>query len=214
MIGLRRNWGWVLFSGLVLVSVWVSGLSGADESLEAGKGTPETSLEEARAKAKEAAKEIVRQEEEEGAEKSGGIGAQIGSIIPKGAPAKNVTIPSFEGGVLSSLTEAAVVTFVGDSKDDLEMEDMTIQLFDGDGAVDLVIELETAEYNIPTGLLESDTKAHVKNEQIDLFGDKLIYDTTTRKGKLLRPTMFIFGPEKSKTGEPAEQADTPETPDE
>ncbi|MEM7145879.1 MAG: hypothetical protein AAF591_12150 [Verrucomicrobiota bacterium] len=193
----------------------IAGVMGLGQVLvaeEAGDGGDiEASIEEMREKAKEQAAREAKEAAEAGEERTGGIGEQIGTMMPKGEEARNVTIPSFEGGVLSSLTEAEVVAFSEDSEDDLEMTDMTIQLFDGEGGVELVIELETAGYNIPTGLLESDTKARVKNEQIDLVGDQLIYDTTTRKGKLLRPTMFVFGPDESTKGEDAAAPATPET---
>jgi hypothetical protein len=142
LIGVLRKRGGVFSWSLVVLSLGMVELSMAEELVEGVKGEEGPSVEEVRAKAKEAAEKITQEEEDEAAgKKGGGIGAQIGSIIPQGAPAKNVTIPSFEEGVLSSLTEADLVTFVGDSKEDLEMVGMTIQLFDGEGAVDLVIEL-------------------------------------------------------------------------
>ncbi|MEM8955824.1 MAG: hypothetical protein AAGD22_16840 [Verrucomicrobiota bacterium] len=205
----------VRFSQLACIGVMltlVAGLVGAEEE---GESVEQMSVEEMRAKAKaEADRQAREAADREGGEEGAGFGEQIGGLMPKGEEARNVTIPSFEDGVMSSLTEAAVVAFAEDSKEDLEMTEMTIQLFDGEGEVELVIELETAGYNIPTGLLESDTRARVKNEQIDLVGDQLIYDTTTRKGKLLRPTMFLFGPEAAEEGEQAENTPSEEIQDE
>ena len=126
----------------------------------------------------------------------------IGKLIPEGKASVNVTVPGFSEGILKTLVKAASITRIDDET--LEMIEMFVEVFGTDGKATFSIDMEEATFDMPSGILESSQPTKISNEQFDIVGERLVYDTRSEQGKLLgKVTMYVYssGEEGSKQGE-------------
>lgn len=124
-------------------------------------------------------------------EESKGLQIVMGRLIPEGKPILNATIPDLVKGVLKTLVKAASITRLDD--DTLRMVAMEIEMYNDEGEPDLSISMETATFDMPTGVLESDRPTQLSNDQFDLWGESFLYDSKTRQGKLFgHVTMYLY----------------------
>jgi|GEM_PF-720570 len=119
-----------------------------------------------------------------------GLGS-FGQLLPMGRKNVDVQIPSFKGGIPSSMLRADSMTRLDDSM--MSMEKMDIWLYAANRESDVRVQLPTAEYNMTTQILTSDQRSRISRQDFQLEGDEMIFDTTTQQGKMTgRVEMIIF----------------------
>ena len=70
---------------------------------------------------------------------------------------------------------------------------MLIEVFGTDGKTNFSIDMEEATFDMPSGVLQSVQPAKISNEQFDIVGERLVYDTRSEQGKLLgKVTMYVY----------------------
>ena len=121
---------------------------------------------------------------------SSGIGG-FGKFLPVGRPNEGVTIPSFQGGVRTSLVRAERMTRI--DEDRLEMENMEIEMFRVDGSLESRIKLMRARFHMPTSILSSRLRSRVERPDFEIEGDSLVFDTESQRGRMAgNVEMVIF----------------------
>lgn len=136
-------------------------------------------------------------EVEEVTEATGSVVLQeaIGKLIPEGKASVNVTVPGFSEGILKTLVKAAMITRIDDET--LEMIELFIEVFGTDGKTAFSIDMKEAIFDMPSGVLQSVLPAKISNEQFDIAGERLVYDTRLEQGKLLgKVTMYVYSSEE------------------
>lgn len=119
-----------------------------------------------------------------------GLGA-FGQLLPMGQKIRDVQIPSFRGGVPSSLIRAKSMTKMDEER--MAMEHMDIRLYGKSEDADVRVQLVTADYDMTAQVLTSEQRSLVSRRDFQLEGDAMIFDTNTQQGKMVgnvRMTIF------------------------
>ncbi len=109
-------------------------------------------------------------------------GSAFGAFLPIGLTNEGVTIPSFEGGVRTSLIKAKTMTRI--DEDHLDMDDMVIENFFPDGTMDSKITMLRSRYHMPSGVLTSRSRSRVERSDFEVVGDSLAFDTESQRGRM------------------------------
>ena len=106
----------------------------------------------------------------------------FGRQIPAQRPNRGIWIPSFSGGLLSSVVEADVVTRIDDQR--LFAENMTILLHGSEDKDQVKVDMPSATYHMTSQMIRSNERSKVSRADFDLEGDSLVFDTTTSQGRM------------------------------
>ncbi len=169
-----------------------------DKSNSAVKGNDKT-VEGAKEKSPQIAKQAIPSTETKPADDAQGLGA-FGMLLPLGQKNLDIKIPSFKEGLPSSLIRAGSMTRIDDEF--MEMEKLDIRLFGENREKDVRVQLVTGEYHMPTQLLSSDKRSRISRTDFQLEGDTMIFDTKTQQGKMIGNVEMVIFDSSSFTGSP------------
>jgi hypothetical protein len=115
---------------------------------------------------------------------SGGKKEDAGfDLFPINKPWRDVRVPRYdEKDRLTSIMHSEKLT--RDKLKELQMEDLTLAMFEDDGSLALRLETKRATYDLTNSELRTQTNALIQHPKFDLQGDSLLFDTRSGKGKL------------------------------
>jgi hypothetical protein len=111
----------------------------------------------------------------------GGIPPGMAALFPVGRVFQGVRIPSYSGDTLGSVIHSQYMKRADDEH--LEMETLEIVVFQG-GKASTRILTDRAIFDITTKTLRSTTSARIIQDQFEMKGDRLLFDSQSRIGHL------------------------------
>ena len=66
----------------------------------------------------------------------------------------------------------------------LRLSSLRIETFDDDGLTEMVIDAPLSHFDLDTLILSSDKPITIRRPEVEITGDRLVFDTQTRQGKL------------------------------
>lgn len=105
----------------------------------------------------------------------------LAALFPIGRVFEGVKIPSYSGDTLSSVVHADFMRRADDEH--LEMEMLEIVVYNA-GEPDSRILTDRAIYDMEAGILRSTTPARIFQKQLEMRGDRMLFDSETRIGQL------------------------------
>jgi hypothetical protein len=104
-------------------------------------------------------------------------------LFPVDKPWRDVRVPRYnEKDQLTSIMHSELLT--REKLQILQMEDLTMAMFDDDGSLALRLETKKATYDLTNSELKTRTSAFIQHPKFDLQGDSLSFDTRSGIGKL------------------------------
>jgi hypothetical protein len=111
----------------------------------------------------------------------GGIPPGMAELFPVGRVFEGVRIPSYSGDGLSSVIHSQYMKRSDDEH--LEMEMLEIVIYNA-GVADTRILTDRAIFDTVAKTLRSTTAAKIVQEQVEMRGDRLLFDSVSRTGHL------------------------------
>lgn len=103
--------------------------------------------------------------------------------LPVGHGGKGLRIPYLDGNAQKSMQ--FVVGKAKRTKEDLvKMSDLRIEMLAQDDAPEMTIELPNSTMNLVTRVITGDKEVKIRREDFELSGDRLVFDTVAKQGKL------------------------------
>jgi hypothetical protein len=112
---------------------------------------------------------------------AGGIPPGMAEMFPVGRVFEGVRIPSYSGDGLSSVIHSQYMKRSDDEH--LEMEMLEIVIYNA-GVADTRILTDRAIFDTVAKTLRSTTAAKIVQEQVEMRGDRLLFDSVSRTGHL------------------------------
>lgn len=110
-----------------------------------------------------------------------GIPPEMAALFPVGRVFEGVRIPSYHGDALSSVIHSRYMKRADDEH--LEMELLEIVTYQA-GEADTRIETDRAIFDTVAKTLRSTTSAKILQQQFEMRGDRMIFDSNSRVGHL------------------------------
>ena len=66
----------------------------------------------------------------------------------------------------------------------LRLSDLRVETFDDDGKTEMVIDAPLSHFDLKTLMLTSEEPITIRRPDVEVTGNKLVFDTQTRQGKL------------------------------
>lgn len=119
--------------------------------------------------------------------------------IPVGHEAKGIKIPYYDSaGKLQMIFQIETAKRAEQGR--LEMSKVFVETYNDEGKVDLGIDLPTSVLDLKTRIVTSNTAATVRRADFEITGDKLEFNTETRRGQFtgnIRMLIYNLGEESA-----------------
>jgi hypothetical protein len=104
-------------------------------------------------------------------------------LFPVGKPWRDVRVPRYDDqDRLASIMHSETLT--RESLKLLQMEGLTLAMFEPDRTLSLRLKTAKGIYDLGTKELKTRTKTFIEHPRFDMQGDSLVFDTQSGKGKL------------------------------
>jgi lipopolysaccharide export system protein LptA len=90
-------------------------------------------------------------------------------------------VPYFDSGNLQMVLKIGVATRLDEER--VQMEKLRLETF-ADGESEMVLTLPSAVLSISTGVIRAECPVSIRRSDLEVTGSTLIFDTTTRRGKI------------------------------
>ena len=100
-----------------------------------------------------------------------------------GHGAEEIRIPIHSPEGLDQVVFEAEIAFRVD-KQTLRLSSLHMDVFDDHGNPEMTIDAPLSHFDLKTLILTSDEPIRIRRPEVEVTGDKLVFDTQTRRGKL------------------------------
>jgi hypothetical protein len=167
----------------------------AEQKSGKAKGDEKTKQETSKKKKSEATAAAEKEKEKE--EK------RLPFPLPVGHGGKGLAIPYLDGSARKTMN-FVIGTAERRDADTVEMGELKIETFNEEGGSEMIIDLPISKLDLTTRVISTDKSVHIHCDEFDLTGERMIFNTTTKRGTLEgRVRMIIFNQDNEPEPDPA-----------
>jgi hypothetical protein len=121
--------------------------------------------------------------------------------LPIGHEAKGLVLPDFDGeGHLRGKFEAGTAHRI--DQEHIGFEHLKITTYTPEDKPDLQIDMSTSVLDLKTRILSSQQRSTIQRADFNIVGDSVVFDTTTRTGRLVGNVKMVITDQSHLTAKP------------